>query len=158
MSREIILKGKYGGIALVDDDDYLKVKDYNWVMAKEGYVFFGKYNSGKRTRILLHRLIMRTPKGYFTDHRNHNRLDNRKENLRVCTAAQNSFNRLKSSKILGYKGIYFNKDKQKWRADIHAYGKRIFLGLFESDIIAAKAYDIAAKKYHKEFAQTNFDT
>jgi hypothetical protein len=98
--------------------------------------------------------------GCMCDHKNHNTLDNRKDNLRPCTTAQNNLNRPgnKGSKS-GYKGVTLNNGKgghNIWRVRIQIDGKSTFLGRFHTPEEAAHAYDEAAKIYHGEFAHLNF--
>jgi hypothetical protein len=94
------------------------------------------------------------------DHTNTNSLDNRRSNLRLATPSQNSCNsrRDKSNTYSRYRGVSFSKRKQKWFAAIRANGKKIWLGYFKTEIDAARAYDRAAREYHKEFASLNFPT
>jgi hypothetical protein len=94
----------------------------------------------------------------LVDHINTDSLDNRRANLRLATPSQNSCNsrRDKSNTYSRYRGVSFSKRKQKWFAAIRANGKKMWLGYFETEIDAAKVYDDAAKKYHKEFAMLNF--
>ena len=106
----------------------------------------------------MHREVANTPDGMMCDHINGRTLDNRKANLRSATRLQNSWNLSKSSRVgySKYKGITFYKSKQKWGAQICVDGRRIFLGKFEDETEAAKAYDKAAKKYFGEYAKLNF--
>ena len=94
----------------------------------------------------------------LVDHRNTDSLDNRRANLRLATHSQNSCNsrRDKSNTYSRYRGVSFSKRKQKWFAAIRADGKKTWLGYFDSEEDAAKAYDTAAKKYHGEYATLNF--
>ena len=102
------------------------------------------------------RFILNTPKGKHTDHINHDTLDNRKCNLRICTVAQNSFNRkLSVRNTSGYKGVSWNKELKKWYASIKFQYKSYSLGLFSNKIDATIAYNMAAKKYFGEFAYIN---
>jgi hypothetical protein len=141
--------------------------------------------NGKYSRILMHREVLSLPKGevmentplasstknqilktknyhrdysdgYVIDHINRNGLDNRRANLRLATVAQNAWNSKKRNSHSGYKGVCYDKVKQRWRAAIVNHGRRIHLGYFEDKIAAAKAYDEVAKKYCGQFALLNF--
>lgn len=80
-------KGK-GKFAIIDDEDLYKISDRRWYLDCNGYAIDNK------KRVRMHRIIMNPPKGMVIDHINHNTLDNRKENLRVCSLADNNANRL----------------------------------------------------------------
>lgn len=87
------------------------------------------------------------------DHIDQDTLNNRIENLRPASQSENLCNRGKNvTNTSGYKGVYFEKSKNKWRAEIAKDGKKHRLGLFESAADAADAYQRAAKKLHGEFA------
>jgi len=90
------------------------------------------------------------------DHINHNILDNRKSNLRLCTIQKNSFNRRKTGQTSKYKGIYFDKSHSKFKSQIKFNKKTYNLGRYYSEIEAARAYDAKAKELFKEFACLNF--
>jgi len=121
-----------------------------------------------RKNLQMHRLIIDVPPGCFCDHINHNGLDNRKANLRIAQHKQNIWHRRKFIRRTSggfqrpsrsqYKGVDFVSANggRCWRVRIRVNGKRIYLGSFENEIDAAKAYDRAACKYHKEFASLNF--
>jgi len=106
----------------------------------------------------MHRQLIQPPDGYVIDHINGEGLDNRRANLRFATVAQNAWNSKKRNPRSGYKGVCFDKQKHLWRAAIVCHRKRIHLGYFKNKIHAARAYDFAAKKYHKEFASLNFES
>ena len=116
--------------------------------------------SGFYLTIRLHDLIIDeiVPKEMFIDHINRNPLDNRKENLRIVTPKQNNMNRSKNSGIHGskYRGVCFSKKSKKWRMRLHDQGNRLCDALFNTEIEAAQAFDIAVLYFHKEFANTNF--
>lgn len=112
--------------------------------------------NGKRTTLYLHREIMAAPKGLVVDHRDHDTLNNQKENLRVCTHQENMFNRpLSVRSKTGFKGVTWHTSKKKYGAAIRARNKKYFLGYFTDKIEAAKAYNEAAKIHHGEFAYLN---
>jgi hypothetical protein len=78
--------------------------------------------------------------------------------LRLATPSHNSCNsrRDKSKTYSRYRGVSFSKRKGKWFATIRHNGKKIWLGYFDDELSAARAYDEAAKKHHGEFARLNF--
>ena len=106
----------------------------------------------------MHNEVMPPLPGFVVDHIDHDGLNNSRPNLQLATRSQNAYNRRKtSSKCTSkYKGVCFNKREGKWISSIKVEGKRIYLGYFDNQIDAAKAYDKAAKEYHKNFAVLNF--
>jgi len=146
----------------VDPADYKRLKKYEWFVIKKGKLCYVRRHAasdkGKEKLIYLHQEIIDVPKGMVIDHINHNPMDNRKANLRAATHSQNICNRRKRSgaKYSKYKGVSWRKDSHKWVARITSQKKGIHLGCFEKEIDAAKAYDDAARKYHKDFACLNF--
>ena len=104
----------------------------------------------------MHRIILRTPLGKETDHLNRNKLDNQRKNLRICTHRENARNRgILTSNTSGIKGVYWDKQKEKWRVLLHTGKKRISLGLFKTKAEAKVAYNTAAKKHFGNFAFLN---
>ncbi len=146
-----IIKLTQGKQALVDDEDFDYINRFKWSYAN-GYAtthFLGK-------SCLMHRLIMNPPKEMEVDHINHNRSDNRKENLRVCTPSQNRWNVTKrTSNTSGFKGISWDSDRNKWLVQIQALGIKRNLGRFSSLSKAKKVYNSEAYKFHKEFMFSN---
>jgi len=160
-----VKSNKYGNISFfIDGEDFDKIKEYTWGVNynKNADSFYIKTNKrldiNKRTVILLHRLIMNYPKNMVIDHINGNTLDNRKENLRVCTIGENSCNCKKYSngKLSKFKGVSFDKNVKKYKAYIKKNRKYIHLGYFMTEKEASEAYDVASKKYHGEYSKTNY--
>jgi hypothetical protein len=148
-----------GSKVLVDDQDLPLVAGYTWGIAGKGYVSTLLKIDGRKRRIYIHRLIMGAQKGQQVDHRHHNKLDNRRSELRLSTGAQNLQNTRYKTKPgpnpSKYKGVSWHGLAQKWRAEIKPLGKRLYLGLFREEIDAAKAYDRAARLHFGEFAHLN---
>lgn len=154
---EIVLgRGKY--TAIIDEEDYNRVVGYK-------FCFTGGYAAarikGTSKRIKLHRLIMNAPNGVDVDHKNGNKLDCRKENLRLATDSQNHANskiqRKRAHIQSRYKGVSWrNRRGGVWTAGIKVNYKTIYLGQYLTEEDAARAYDRAARDYFGEFARTNF--
>lgn len=162
-----------GKFALVDAEDVERVnamgkwlaswshrsKNDKWYAQKT--IYLPGLRDGKRIKktVLMSRFLMDAPVGLEVDHKNHNTLDNQKENLRVCTHAENVSNRVVDKKTQsGFKGVYkiFNSNPIRFKAMIVKNREQILLGHFNSKEEAAKAYDGAAKKLFGEFAVLNF--
>jgi hypothetical protein len=149
--KQIALNGKYGKgkFALVDEEDYEELMQYNWFLTIQGYILSG-------VNVRMHRVIMNCDKGLFVDHINHNKLDNQKSNLRICTTSQNGMNRVaKKGGTSRYKSVYFNKAAKKWRVSICIDGKSIHLGSYTTELEAAQAYNTKALELFGEFAHIN---
>ncbi len=143
--------------ALVDDEDYVELSKHKWCCGGRGYATRSRPRHDGIGVLYMHRVILKTPDGMDSDHKNGDRLDNRRFNLRICTRTQNQQNRGKhKTKASEFKGVDWQKHIKKWRARIRIDGKLTYLGLFIRPVVAAKAYDEAAKKHFGEFALTNF--
>ncbi len=141
-----------GKVALVDDDMFEYLNQWEWRAEKTHY---GGYMATRACR--MSRQIMSCPQGLQVDHINHNTLDNRRCNLRICTRTENKRNgKIRKDNTSGYKGVREHKHNKKWEASIRFNNRRIYLGRFDSKIEAAKAYDKAARKYFGEFMHLNF--
>jgi hypothetical protein len=146
---------------IVDVADYYRFSCFKWYIdGRDGrfYAVRGKrIGKGNAIKVRLHREIMQAPKELLVDHRNFNGLDNRRSNLRIATHSENMQNRRKRKGTTSrFIGVYFYKRNGKWDARIRHLGKKIWLGRFDNEIDAGKAYDAAAKKYYGEFARLNF--
>lgn len=146
---------------IIDDDDALKVCNHKWTASRRitnGYklIYFYTwiYNDRKEKKIIyLHRFIMNTPKGFYTDHINGDTLDNRKENLRICTNCDNAANRrISKNNTSGYKGVS-KTGSNSWKAMITNRGRHIYLGTHKTPELAYEAYCNASKKYHGGFGR-----
>ena len=151
MLRIYIGKGKF---AIIDDDDAQRVLQYKWHCSSHPYAQKHSDRTGQRP-IYMHRFILDAPPDKVVDHVNGDTLDNRKENLRLATRAENLRNRPKErSNTSGYKGVWRNK--KRWAASITYEGKQYHLGTYDTPEEAAQAYDAGAREYHGEFAALNF--
>ena len=141
-------------VALVDDEDYAYLNQFRWLLNSDGYVI--RYDNNN-SLIYMHREVIALSKKEKADHKNTLRNDNQKLNLRPATTSQNGMNRKKQSKPCSskYKGVYWEKRDNMWRARIKLVGKRINLGSFLKEIDAALAYNKAAIKYFGQFAKLN---
>lgn len=146
-----------GSIALVSDEDYEAVSAYRWGLSN-GYAKTNiKKADGRFTLLSMHRLILglTAGDGKLGDHINSITLDNRRENLRVCTRAENCRNQQKSkANTSGFKGVHWRSDSNRWVAKIKHNGKIVHLGSFRSLQSGYEAYCKAAKELHGEFART----
>ncbi len=150
----------HGKFTIIDTDDYERLKKHKWYTSQDGNHFYAyAYISiaNKKKKIFMHRYITSAPKGMVVDHIDGNGLNNLKSNLRICTHAQNVQNsRPKSNSSSKYKGVFWNKANKYWSATIHKGDMRMYLGGFEKEIDAARAYDKKAAELFGEFAYLNF--
>ena len=158
--REIPLT--QGKVALVDDEDFPDISQFKWYALKGGLTFYARHAlrcDGKRDFESMHRRILKCKPGQRVDHENHNGLDNQKHNIRRCTRSENNRNRKKQKNPTSseFKGVHWDRCNGKWQAQIRKNGRNKHLGLFVSDVEAAHAYDVAARKIFGEFALTNFE-
>lgn len=151
-----------GKVTLVDAADYEWLSQWKWSYDRNGYAVRIQYwidTQGLRRlrKFMLHREILAAPRGVQVDHINHDRLDNRRRNLRLATPLQNHVNsRPKRTSGSPYKGVWRRPSDGKWLAYITAHGRKRFLGSYDTPEAAALAYDAAAYEAWGEFAWLNF--
>lgn len=153
-----------GFVALIDDEDFELVNKWHW----RAHVCRGRvrpyrkaYDKEKKRykTLFLSKFLINPPLGKLVDHKNNNPLDNRRENLRLCNRSQNCYNsKLPKNSTTGFKGVTMKLSGGTWwcYVQIQVEKKRRSLGYFDCPIEAAKCYDKYARKYHGEFARTNF--
>lgn len=153
-----------GRPVLVDASDLHRTSDYSWYANKKknGKVSIATnvmLPSGKRGLMYLSRFFLGLQSGdkRQVDHKNHNPLDNRRCNLRICSQRENAMN---TSSRMGttsqFLGVSWDPVNRKWRSSIKRDGKCVNLGRYTLEDTAALAHDFAALQYHREFANFNF--
>lgn len=146
-----------GQVALVDDEDYPYLAQFRWHAVRTPRSWYANHSVKAATGCLSIRmqwLIM----GKNVDHKNGNGLDNRRENLRKCSKAQNNRNQQRiPTQLTPYKGLAKKvyRFRTMWQSSIRVEGHSIYLGLYDTPEGAALAYNGAAKLYHREFASFN---
>ena len=149
-----------GQFAIVDDEDYDRLSEYKWRVNKSGRVFYAVrdcYLNKKRESISMARSLVCPDNGMEVDHINRNPLDNRRNNIRVCTRQENSRNRgIPAHNTSGYKGVRWHNQANKWMAVLGIDGKLVYFGFYTCIVKAAKAHDAAAREHFGEFACLNF--
>ncbi len=145
-------------VAIVDDADFEQIAKYNWHFSGRYAARWGKRHFHKREKVLMHRAILKPHEGSEIDHINGNTLDNRRENLRICSHAENMHNaRRRFDNTSGFKGVTWNKQHSKWQAQIQVSGSKVFIGRFNNKVEAAIAYDEKAREILGIYAKVNFD-
>jgi hypothetical protein len=150
-------------VAIVDDEDYDKVmkaisKKAKWYahMPPPSKKFYAMNGSRK---LLIHRIVLDAPAGMDVDHINGDPLDNRKENLRICTRSENCRNRkTRTTSKSEFKGVYARPNNRYYAyiGDPDRKSRHISLGTYGTPEEAARAYDKKAKELHGNFALLNF--
>lgn len=143
-----------GLAAAVDPEDFEWLSQWKWCAMHGRATAYAKRSL---KGILMHREIM-THHGHtfeFVDHANHNGLDNRKLNLRACSASENGANRLKTAGSSRYKGVHFEHQTKRWRPEVRCDGKRLRGPRFDSELEAAAWYDEKAWELFGDFALLN---
>lgn len=156
--REIVLSN--GGTALVDDEDYPLLARHNWCSSHGYAVTWVKTESGKGANVRMERFIMPASVLVRLDHRDGNKCNNQKHNLRTATAQENAHNSRARKGTSKYKGVSLRLGRsgvkgKPWTAVITYNGKQQWIGAFADERTAALAYDAKAKELFGEYAWLN---
>lgn len=157
--KRIDVSGAYGILYLGSAEFYFDIEDLDlirnrdWYQDKDGYLVCSYLYAGKRQFVRFHRIVMKAKPSQIVDHINNNRADNRKENLRCCSRAENNRNRKRyATNTSGVSGVYYDKRRRKWVASITYQHKRLNLGRFkDKDDAIAIRLKIEAELF-REFA------
>lgn len=144
-------KNNLNGFAYIDLEDVDLIKEYKWRKDTQGYVatsVIGEDN--KPHRLSMHRLLLQPKSHELIDHRNFDKSDNRKSNLRIVNKSQNEMHKLtRKNNSCGYRGIYKDKDRDKWIVELTIDGKKVIRERFNTLEEAIKAREQAELKYFK---------
>jgi hypothetical protein len=142
--------------AIVDAVDFGWITKFRWCVhrSNDGHRWYAVTRANNRI-VLMHRMIIGAPAGVDVDHANGNGLDNRRTNLRICTRTENLRNMRPRGGSSRFKGVYWNKRDEVWRAYIDVNKRRLSLGSYHHEFDAARAYDSAALKHFGAFARLN---
>lgn len=149
-----LTQGKY---AIVDAADFDWLSQYKWFATRNrsGTTFYAGRGEAGRT-VLMHREILSVAPGELVDHANHLGWDNRRSNIRPCTAQQNIFNRQMGPHSSRYQGVFYRKDCRKWATRICLDQQTEYFGLFADEAEAARVWDRWAFALRGRFAYLNF--
>jgi len=144
--REILLT--QNKVTLIDDEDFEYLNRYKWSANKVNRYWYVtariQKSDGTKKNERMHRLIMNAPTGMLVDHINGDSLDNRKENLRICKTSTNLQNQYVIRGSSRFQGVYWKEKQKKWAANIGKDGKHYYLGIYNFEEDAARAYNQAA--------------
>jgi hypothetical protein len=137
-----------GGVsAKIDIDLFPSMCSRRWFIAKEGYVGFNQHENGSHRAVLLHHLVLPGSPGMDRDHINRDKLDNRRENLRLVSRSINIMNAgPRRDNTSGIRGVSWNESRKRWRAAIQIDGKQVHLGRFKTLDEAAAARAAAERE------------
>lgn len=151
--KEIILTNE--GITRVSDIDYNYVNQFCWYLDNTGYVRHKDRNKESGIITMLHQIVIErkgliVPVDMKIDHKDRNKLNNQRENLRIVTHSINIHNsKLRSDNLTGIKGVYFYSRINKYKVQINVNGNRIYLGQYDSFEEAVAARLKAEQKYKR---------
>lgn len=151
-----------GKVALVDSDIFPEVSSVRWTASRSGdglrwYAFRTRGYAGKKQKHeWLHHRVLPKRRGWDVDHRDGDGLNCTRKNLRYAPRWGNNANQRKQeNRSSQFKGVTWDKDHQCWRAQIQAFKRHYYLGLFKREAQAARRYNQAAQKHFGNFARLN---
>ena len=152
-----------GLFATVDDDDYDALMKQKWRAVASNHTFYALGSTSRKDSpeyrqhaLFMHRVVNKTPEGFYTDHINGDGLDNRKCNLRTCSPQENNRNRrAKKGSKSKFKGIVWRPKIKRWEAKAVIDKKYYYLGSFVNEIDAANAYNEFVRNNFGEFCYKN---
>ncbi len=128
----------------VDDDLYDELSKHRWAVLRNGYAYRKVHVKGVQSTVLLHRVVNQTPDGFLTDHINRDKLDNRRENLRSVTRAENALNcKTYSRKSIPFRGVTFSNGL--YRARVRVNRQDVVFGYFHTPEEASAAWIAGVK-------------
>jgi hypothetical protein len=142
-----------GRFAIVEAADFERGSKHKWYASRHGRTTYAITLDGG-CEVAMHRMVMRPRRGCVVHHMDRNGLNNRRDNLIVCTPRQHQACRGPEGGASRFVGVYRRGDK--WEARIRCRGKVYYLGCFDDEIAAAKARDRKAYELHGKFAYLNF--
>lgn len=148
MKQIPLTRGKF---ALVDDSDFEYLNQFKWHF---GGGYATRWGGENCHNLFMHRQIVNAPLDKQVDHINSNPLDNRRENLRICTPAENHRNRIGRNKF-SFKGVYKTRRKNGFMSSISNHYKTQYIGFYKTEKLAALAYNKKAIELFGEFAKLN---
>ena len=153
MKKIELTQGKY---AIVDDNDYAYLSQWNWNCNKNNRAFYAVRTVNHSGKMNMHRQLIGDVEGKVCDHINGDGLDNRRSNLRHATHSENMRNRkLNLNNTTGYKVVSWRPKPNKWESSIRVNGKYRYLGRFSTLMEASEAYNSAALRYFGKFSKLN---
>lgn len=146
-----------GQVAMVDDEDFAALSQYQWCAEKKEHTWYASravYAGDRKCKnVYMHRELSGAVRGSEVDHKNGNGLDNRRENIRVCSRGQNAMNLgLRKDSTSGFKGVSWHAGK--WLMQISTKAGRLRVR-HVSKLAAALDYNIQAMRHYGEFARMN---
>lgn len=155
MNAEVFIPLSQGKVAVVDFEDFEKVRGFSWYADRIHNTWYAATHIGKgrsRKVVRMHRFLLEEKEGSEVDHKDGDGLNNRRHNLRSCSHRQNLSNQKKQSgRSSSFKGVSL-ASTGKWRAQLDS----THLGYFDTEEAAARTYDSKAREVFGEFAKLNF--